>query len=316
METRSKFSVKTVYIPLVLALLVFACGIWLGMHPELKLKTGVFGKHNAEVGALGLTFLGLLWVWLLIRKAKRITLTANDITLQSLFGKRIITKTEIVSIDLLAREDGGFTSSNKRVSGTLFMLNDFDKIFIAERYYSNYSELKDALKANFANLVIAGNAVKNVQDSFISSYSNTAEKFSGNALFTFNTMFLIMFSVGLFSTPYLAKTGNINVAFFFLFFVISVIFFLLSGMQMNYFIIMNNRLVIKNHFWPWRNIEYDINDIEQVIAESNWRVSNDLRINFKSNPTKTYGAGSLRDKTWRALIERFSALGVSAVCET
>lgn len=206
------------------------------MQLELKLKTGVFGKHNAQVGALGLTFMGLFWVWLVIRKAKRIAITGNDITFQSLFRKRIITKTEIASIDLLARGDGGFASSHKRVSGTLFSLHNFDKIFIPEQRYSNFGELKDMLKKNFANLVIPAKEVKPIPRTSTSDYGNAIKKYTGNAL-------------------------------------------------------------------------------EQVIAESNWQVSNDLRISFKNNSTKTYGAGSLRDKTWKELIDKISSMGIPVACE-
>jgi hypothetical protein len=307
METRSRFSIGRFYVPILLLVLLFVMAFYIGMHPNLVRP----GKDKMNPGIVGLifTFLAILSIYLLLLKGKQITVNDKGVIIRSIFSKRLLDVESIAAIDIYARSSNGVFGYGN-VNGTRYTLKNDDDVFIPDMYYRNILALKEALKANFGRLITNNDRAKTTAPRFSKATYNTIEKFAGNPLLTFNTFYVVIFSVIIFVVPFTVNPGKVNSNLVWVFLLLPLFCFLLAGAQMNYFMVMDNHLVIKNHFWLWRSIVYNIDDIEQVVAERRYRASNSLRINFKDSRTKSYGAGSLRDKAWRGLIDKLSSMGV------
>jgi len=71
--------------------------------------------------------------------------------------------------------------------------------------------------------------------------------------------------------------------------------------RMNYFILTSKKLLVRNPIWFWKNIEFDIVDIEEVsIVFPGGKSSICLYVKTKDS-TKYIGASSLRNRTWKEL---------------
>lgn len=88
------------------------------------------------------------------------------------------------------------------------------------------------------------------------------------------------------------------------------IFYLGFGYRLDYFLISNEHIVVKNHFLPWINKSYDIDDIVEINFENPSKRSKSLRITTKNFKSKLYSAGSLREKKWIELKEKLKGLHI------
>ena len=79
---------------------------------------------------------------------------------------------------------------------------------------------------------------------------------------------------------------------------------------MYFFEIKEQKLLVRNHYFPWIKIAYDLDNIEEVSKESPYRRSDGLRIITYEFNSKFYGAGSLRIHSWKELFEDLSSLGI------
>jgi hypothetical protein len=79
---------------------------------------------------------------------------------------------------------------------------------------------------------------------------------------------------------------------------------------MNFFEIKYGKLIIKNHYFPWKKKEFDLKDIEEVSTETPYRRSTGLRIITYQFESKFYGAGSLRSHTWNDLLKDLESIGI------
>jgi hypothetical protein len=78
-----------------------------------------------------------------------------------------------------------------------------------------------------------------------------------------------------------------------------LLLFFIFGIQMNYFIIYDGKLIIKNHYFFWRQKIYDLNEIREMVIETPYRNSDSLRVITNEYSSTLFGAGSLRNNNWR-----------------
>lgn len=133
------------------------------------------------------------------------------------------------------------------------------------------------------------------------------KRYSGNVLTSLNTLTIIGMMIFFFVSLKMrnGKELLLLIPFFFI-----LILYLALGTQMNFFEISFDKLIIRNHYFPWKKNEYNLADIEEVSLESPYRRSNSLRIITYQFQSKLYGAGSLRDRTWRELLDDLGSLGI------
>ena len=89
--------------------------------------------------------------------------------------------------------------------------------------------------------------------------------------------------------------------------------FLFAGFSwgMNYFMVSQNYLVIKNQNFFWLKRAYRISDIKEIVFETQYRAPNALRVITKDFRSKFYYASTLRDKTWLELKSQLESLGLT-----
>ncbi len=141
--------------------------------------------------------------------------------------------------------------------------------------------------------------------------NNEFEEFSGNAFFSGKNLTFVGFVILMVCIAFAVKP-EAGSEFNNLFLIAPVIgFFFLFGYQMNYFLVSGSKIIIKNHYWWWRNIEYDLKDIQGVYIEERYKESKSLHINFKESNSRSFPAGSLRFENWQGLMQKFSSLGIA-----
>ena len=137
------------------------------------------------------------------------------------------------------------------------------------------------------------------------------EAFKGKHLLSFNgfllygwLIFIVIMAVSEFGI-FLSNYGAIAALF-----ISTIIVAPMITHQMHYFIVTGNCLIVKNSIWVWRRHIYSLSEISEVAIESPPKLSTALRVIPKDFRDKLYPAGSLREKTWKKLIERLSSHGV------
>ena len=90
----------------------------------------------------------------------------------------------------------------------------------------------------------------------------------------------------------------------------SLFWFLAFSYQMHYFQVSDNYFLIRNHNLFWRKKVYNISDIKEIVFETQGKMPNCLRIITKDFRNKLYPAGTLRDKNWLALKDKFESYNI------
>lgn len=88
------------------------------------------------------------------------------------------------------------------------------------------------------------------------------------------------------------------------------------GLQLHFFYLDKNHLVIRNHVWPWKNHVYEISNIKQVVFETPYKRSTSLRVITKDYNSIVYAGGSLKSSTWKNLLQELTHLKVQVKNET
>ena len=92
---------------------------------------------------------------------------------------------------------------------------------------------------------------------------------------------------------------------------ITVIWFIINALFMNYFEMSKNYFVIKNHYFFWVKRIYKISDIEEIVFESQGKQPNSLKLVTKDFKRKLYPAGTLRDSKWLELKSEFEKRNIN-----
>jgi hypothetical protein len=308
MEVKSRFSIISIYVPLAVFGILFLAGLCLGLFSDNSTA-----RHNHETmqliaPALVLCFGAIAGIIVTLLKARKIIVTINDISIQSGVSTRLINKHDITAIEIFARGSAGILIPTGYTwqNGTKFFLKNEGPVFIADAYYENIWEIKEALKNNFSDVIEPAPVKRNINRT--TTYVATApERFAGNAFFTWRL--LPPTALVALLTWFTIKTGAPPGILIFDCICLAVLFIGI-GTQLNYFILNGNQLIIKNHVWWWRDITIDTRDIAEAVIERPFRAPYTLRLTFNNYSTKTFNAASLRKDVWKKLMERLALYGV------
>jgi hypothetical protein len=177
--------------------------------------------------------------------------------------------------------------------------SDGSKAVLFNDMYRNLPELKTFLKTKIA--------VTEKRKTKAPLLMLGKEVYAGNPYTSLNTITILVFALILlfvvFKPPFKQSV-------FIGTFCTTAFFFLLNGWQMNYFIIDNDKLIIKNHYFPWIRKSYYLTDITEIATEMPHRRSISLRVITVNQESKLYGAGSLRTRHWDKLQEDLEKIGI------
>jgi hypothetical protein len=278
----------------------------------LKLFIDPYTTKGEPVGSFFVIVLIILWPIFLysiydVLKIPKIIFESGGIVFKTIFSTRIISLNEIASINLTGKKEIAATLNSEEIS--TLNLSTGEKIFIRTECYKNSPEIRQTLEKLIS---VLGGEKKIIDISLVAkkesepekqSYSDQENlwnlKFSGNPFFNLNAILFFGFAAGLFLAT--KNTIRLYPERLPILIIPVVAFYLGLGFQLHYFILSDNHLIIKNHFWFWKKHIYPVKDIREVVFESPHRTSNSLRLITKGFKSKIYPAGSLRTGHWKKL---------------
>lgn len=134
--------------------------------------------------------------------------------------------------------------------------------------------------------------------------------YTGNFLITSDTFILAGFFI--FSCYMVFKCIELgNNKYWFGFFIWTILFATFTY-KMNYFILTENKLIVKNPIWTWKKIEFDLKTIKHISIVQPMRSPISLKISTE-NSSKLIGATSLRNKTWKKLKQDLEEKNVTVI---
>jgi hypothetical protein len=303
---KSKFGFF-IYLNAFLITLLIYFSIYLLFHPE------IFKKWNGKTSSLLMLLMSMFLLALLliafytIAKLSYIIKIENKvISFRGFFLNTTINNTDIKSINLFSKEDF-FWAMGSITIGTRIELQTGKKIIIADHFYKNIDQIKKGLQENFSEKIYLQKKSE-LYHTIGTILESDFEKFSGNPYTSLNGIIIWGFFISIFCTLLFLNRPLVPAHFIALLPII--VFYIGFGLQLHYFFISNQRLIVKNHFIPWINKSYNIEDIAETNFETPRKRSKSLRITTKDFKSKLFAAGSLREKNWNELKDKLKSLGI------
>ncbi|MDP9041368.1 MAG: hypothetical protein M3N30_05255 [Bacteroidota bacterium] len=241
---------------------------------------------------------GILLLCSFFQKNPRVVLDTEFITAKYLTGVKTHDWSSISDV-FLSRKEDYFTQS---LEATVIVFDSQDKLVLMDDMFSNLAELR-----NFIIQKAAGK-IRDAMPQIASKNLQTINRriYSGNVFISMNNILMMGMAVAfmVMLRPYKFEPA--------LFMAIGVLLFwyFVTGIQMNYFLIDEGDLFIKNHYFPWKNKRISLSDIEQVDFEIPYRSSTGLRIMSKDFTSTLYRAGTLKDAKWKELLNDLKFIGI------
>lgn len=170
--------------------------------------------------------------------------------------------------------------------------------FIYDDMYSNIWEIKDYLKQVVVDKKEYQPSRKQeikpsqVRNEHFEYYKNRLLlSFMGISFWFFCLMFLFIIVQG--------KSSSVGVDIFLMFYIVLIYFF--GSRLFHYYGLSKNYLIIKNFNMPWKKRVYRLEDIIEIVFETEQKRPNGLRVITKNYESKLYFGATLYDNTWREL---------------
>ena len=238
-----------------------------------------------------------------IKNAPKISLDKDFIS----FNSQSFPLSDITKIDLTGKRPFKYVI-NFPMEAARLTFNNGETKYIFDDMYSNSGEIKLFLKQVVIDKKNYFEPTGNVID--ISSLdSEYFETYQGAVITSLRGISLWGF-VGFFTYKLLSNSKSIATEFVLFISFILIFWFLMHTYLMNYFQVSNSFLVVRNHNFFWTKKVYRITDIKEIVFETQGKMPNCLRVITKSFKNKLYPAGTLRDRTWLELKDKFESYNI------
>lgn len=309
---RSKFNFFIVIFPCILVGGLFGLGWYFALHPEIRLRNKGGGTDSAMVPGIILIVGTGLVLFVLLKRIVWLKIERDRLLIRRIFFRRELSLSQIQNIQLLDRKSMSF-GNFKYEAMTIRNVEKKEFVFY-DLYYRNMQEMRVCLQEWYQGLAKPG-SFKDRPVVFVSE----PETFGGNFILSQNGIFIFVFAAmavwtGKVVLP-LALHGGAplpGLCFLWLFFGFMLVMF---SRELHYFLLEGDELQVRNHVWFWYKKSYPLNDIAGIVFESPYKRSERLRIRTRDLRSVDYGAGSLRQRHWRALYERLRSLQVPVTLE-
>ena len=286
----------------VILLLLFAAACWycfFGLHYDAK-----FHRRMLFVAIL-FTFFSFFAVLMYLKDIPVITVSDTGLFFHYIAGsdKWIGWEDvkEIKPIDVSATGIGG--------DGSTIRLADGSSLFISAANYSNMQSIRQSLQDRISKQK-AGVADPILPVTRPAILVDTLVVYAGNPWLSVNTITFFLSSIPVITALILSGSEG------YIFLSITVVAFLYYGWRMFYFQLSGDSIIIRNHYWVWYRKNYLIEDINTCILEPKTKgTSSALRIICRDFSSKSYKAGSLREKHWQALLDEIKLLKIKTIIE-
>ncbi len=199
-----------------------------------------------------------------------------------------------------------------QMEGMILRFRSGNEKYLYDDLYANTGEMKSFIQqvvvdkqAAFTYHKENANTGELPAETFVSFKGNQFTSLRGLTIWGMYAVIAIM----LISRPH--YFDNINIPKFVLVFgAFCVAWFFFLSLLLNYFLVSEHYLVVKNHNLFWKNRIYKLSDIREVTIETQGKMPNSFRIITKDFDSKVFPAGTLRDKHWRILKEKLERKGI------
>ena len=251
---------------------------------------------SLSLGGFILLLIGFAMIMGFLVTVPRIKIGNKQLTITKELTENIFYAFEIESIDLLMIRGDEI--------GCLILLTTGKEFFLADKYYKNAFQIKEEFAKQFSKHIISS---INTPEAETLSNIVLPQKFSGYQLSSFNG-FLFYFLITVSCLVFFKEEMNLTIISAVM--TLQIFFYLLIGFQMNYFILHEDKLVIRNQLWFWYKKEYSLSNTLVVSFQIFGKDTKALTITTKRNVQKTFPASSLSKRTWLSLFDCFKKLGV------
>ncbi len=229
-----------------------------------------------------------------IKNAPKIKLDKDFIT----FNDQTYSITDIKKVTLTGKRPFKYAINFPMEAATL-TFNDNEIKYIFDDMYSNSWEIKSFLKQVVIDKKDFIKAINSTidKDSIASDFYET---FKGNQ-FTSLRGISLWGLIGILVYLVINNKRPVQIAGVLFVLTFSLFWGLAFSYQMHYFQISHNYFLIRNHNFFWKKKAFKIDDIKEIVFETQGKMPNCLRIITKDFRNKLYPAGTLNDKKWLAL---------------
>lgn len=195
------------------------------------------------------------------------------------------------------------------MEGMAIFFNDGSEKFLFDDMYSNSSELKSVLQKLVLNKHNSGKEFSNYSINNTILQENTVV-FKGNQFISFRGISLWGLIVFL-AILTIWKWQSASIQLFALAGIILFSWFALNSYLMHYFILTKDLLIVRNHNFTWKEKVYYLDDIEEIVFETQGMQPNCMRIVTKDFKSKLYPSSTLNDSSWINLKNKLEAKGIN-----
>jgi len=252
-------------------------------------------------------------VYYLLTSFPVVTIDSIGIKLTTVFNSKSYYWSDIEEIELTGKQPHKFLFISMPTEATTIKFKDGIVFYLWVDYYRNKSELRvildranKLLKQKTKTMISLDFDIERKKITETDIQEIDGEEFNGNHILTFNG--LLLYGWLAFIAFFAVKLTDVSFDSFIPIIVLTFVALTvpaISIFQMNYFVISDELLVVKNTIWFWRKEIYYLKDISEVVIETPHKRETSLRVITTDFRDKLYSAGSLRKKTWKRLIERF-----------
>ncbi|MFA0962750.1 DUF6585 family protein [Roseivirga sp. BDSF3-8] len=286
-------------------------GILLLWKESMNDEKAASGEMVQFLPGIGMLVFGLLVAVYYLKTLRKIKLTDSGIHLSGILSSSFIAWNEIQETYLSGKQGESFLWITMPFEAITVVLKNDEPVILLKNYYRNNEELCQAI--NHINQQKKQQVRPNLtgfKPSRLSlpGYVNPAglTSYKGNHFFTFNWLFVYAcltasFFILFLDIPIVSKlimTGMV------------LLLCVLLSIQLYYFEADKDFLIVKNHIWPFHQRAFRLSDITELVIESPHQRSHTLRIITSDFKNRVYGAGSLRNKTWRQFIVDMEKQGI------
>lgn len=248
-------------------------------------------------------FMAVYTIYRYFKNAPEIRLDERSVSI----GGQSFSLAEIQTVELSGKGNFPFIISFP-MEATAILFKDGSTRVIFDEMYENSWEIKSFLKSVVLDkppLVPHACTEADLSDirheSFITFRGNQFTSLRGLSLWGLIGVFLAILLLN-------DKSPSAGTLLFIACF--CLIWFSINSYLMHYFLCSDTYFVVKNHNFTWKTKIYRLQDIREVVFETQGKQPNNLRVITKDFRSRLYPAGTLRDKTWLKLKQELEQWGI------
>lgn len=298
--------VSKINLVLAIGLPIFILGIF-GSYALIlgSIAMEEFGRgenpFKTLIGCLFCTSALIYFIYFFIIINPKVVIDREGLCVSNLFESRVISWSDIEYILLSGKQKQKALIISTYQEAITIKPKSGKSIFIWVDNYRNTQQLRIVLE-RAKNLLWAKKSIQNLdfdvpkREKYNSNsiYNQVFKKFSGNFLYSFTSIQLLLGFIPIIIVTSREGLIYITIALF-------LILYALLGVFTNYFKVSDDYLMVKNHLWFWRKHIYQLSDIQEVIFEEKRKAPISLTIITKDFYQKLYFGAGIGGKTWYLL---------------